>query len=277
MFGGEFSEYLVKSEQWFSDDESRKLFSLCLRGFGIGSSRELYKSFTHLGILHLLVLSGSQVSHYSYALNRVLGLLRRLVRVKSTSLESSLYYRIAMLLGFVAFGNMVTWAPPVTRAIFLFLVTLVMPRWHVCGQMLMALILQTIIFPEHLGSLGFYLSWMSFFFLVFFDHIQVKGIFRLLLLCVFCQGIVIWVKDLPWPSGETWLVYIFSNLLIGFLFDRFLFPLSGWVLAFCFTSVFFDFFVIKDLWDTVFWVIVKLFEAVAMVSLVVIEGIQYIH
>ena len=278
MLGEEFAEYIVKAERWFQHEESRKLFSLCLRGFSEGSAGALYKNFTQLGILHLLVLSGSQVSHYSYALNRVLGLFRKILPGNSqVPLEKSLYYRGAMVLGLVVFGEMVAWAPPVTRAIAVFLAALLLPRWHVCLQMGIALLGQVLIFPEHLQSLGFFLSWMSFFFLVFFDHLQIKGVYRLVVLCVFCQGFVIAVKGLPWPSGELWFIYIMANLLLGFLFDRFVFPLTGWVLALSFGTLFLDIYFFSYVWEGLFWVIVQLFEAVARAALVLIQGIQYIR
>lgn len=178
----EFQKYLrVMVADW--DPRARSLVLMIQTGIYSKNSYQLSSEFQSLGILHLLVLSGSQVSYLARAVEDILGFVisglrwvvttfGRRLRLSHEVGEWNFQYAFAthsrrildlcqagVIWVFVAGSG---WDAPLTRAGLLFWIGLRWPHLKLIWKIGLGLGFQVLLFPEHLEKIGFYLSWICF-------------------------------------------------------------------------------------------------------------------
>jgi hypothetical protein len=192
-------------------------------------SQSWLRSFRHLGILHLLVLSGSQMQ-----------LLFRGQKTGFLILSSpkSLRFLRFFLWPWLAWGthrylSLNDYSPPLLRA-FLCLWLVELARrlaWPETAMLFVALLLQLWIFPEHAAELSFYLSWICYVALLIFSSLKLGRVLEILSLSIFAQ-LLIELLGLSetrgfWDLGRVLL----ANLVFAYLFETYLSFLLSVLLA----------------------------------------------
>lgn len=209
----------------------RRLFELCAWGRWGPGAQAWVREFREFGVLHLLVLSGSQVSFLRGPLQKMNGALLRPIFGRGVAADCLLRLSVAGVL--LAYGFTAGWSPPLARAVFLALWDLAWPRGALVWKCLLALAVQGLIFPHDCGSLSFLLSWSCFLWL------QVSRQFsrpwqRHLFVALLCPAWAAWILALP-PDGVFGAArLIAANAVLGCLFESFLMPLLGGLLALAF-------------------------------------------
>ena len=203
---------------------ARVLLSLLALGkFGAGA-RDLSTLFKNLGVLHLLVLSGSQVGCFVKVwevVPRSWGWRRGCDQHKIDFFKWT---------GLLLFFALVPSDPPIVRATFMEAFNLGAPRLKLAWRLALVMALQIAIFPEHLGKLGFYLSWICWALLHLCRAIP-GTVVRAVALMVLCQISAILLTGSAAPSFRSWLVVGIANLLLLNLFETWVFPLTAGVLS----------------------------------------------
>jgi hypothetical protein len=180
--------------------------------------------FRALGLIHVLVLSGSQVSLLQSCARAVSAALLRgqSIRVRRWGSHGAV---LALLL---AYSGATGWEAPIARATCLALLGIALPRWRLGLLWVLAFVLQSLACPEHLLKAGIYLSWGAF--------LSVRASSALgvgwggALTCAFCQGLVCLLLGEAWPSLWTLMVMVGANRVAIPLFERVLFPAAlPWV------------------------------------------------
>jgi len=203
----------------------RTLYSLlCLGKFGpdAGFLNSLFKD---IGVIHLLVLSGSQVESYSRVWKRfciiILGDQRKH------------YFGVlpwAHLLGLGLFVASVRPDPPIVRALILSSIGATAPRLRREFLIPLCFIFHLGLFPEHVESRSFYLSWMCWAFMGLLRRIE-NPLIRVLMVTLFCQIGAIILTHSPWPSARAWCVQLLANIVLIYLFEKWVFSVCGCLLA----------------------------------------------
>lgn|GEM_PF-6079202 len=213
------------------DPALRRLFQLCAWGEWGPWAQAWVREFRELGVLHLLVLSGSQVSYLRSSLERLFGAVLR--RVGGGGWEAGHLLRIGVGGTLVAYGFEAGWSPPLARAVFLALWDMAWPRGRTFYKCSLTLVSQGLVFPETCGSLSFLLSWTCFLWLQLSRWMPTRwgqGLFVALL----CPAWAAWILADP-PSGVSGaLRLVAANAVLGMVFERFVMPLTGLLLALSF-------------------------------------------
>ncbi|MBS1984569.1 MAG: ComEC/Rec2 family competence protein [Bdellovibrionales bacterium] len=210
------------------DAPARRLVLLSSLGEGGAFQYLMSRDFRTLGVVHLLVLSGSQVQELASASRRML--LCFLPRHWGEELKSLLCC-LFLVGGLVTFASAAFWPPPLTRAAFVLLVRWAFPRWSEVLVWVGALGLQVAIFPQHLGALGFYLSWGASLTLAVARVFRWGFVLRATVVTVLCECLAVTLLGTNFPTWRQSLLAVLSNIGIGWLFEALLMPLSGWALA----------------------------------------------
>lgn len=206
----------------------RLLYLTTLAGYG-KLSQELQLQFKGLGILHLLVLSGSQVSHF----RRPLRLLERCIWGPQwqSSRSTEMSRRIFAFFSLCLYGSCVGWPAPLTRALVLESLRISFPRFSALKLCVLAFGLQLGLWPGHGLEMGFYLSWLSFLMLGILQYSLRQESLRLLAMSVFSQLFWIVIDPTSFRGYSNAFRCIGANLGVAYLFENFLSPLLGFVLA----------------------------------------------
>lgn len=197
---------------------SRFLALLSLGQYGTYAA-DLQRNFMDLGLLHILVLSGSQISSFIrvtqwFTADRFHGFSLRLVTV-------------LMSLSLLILGTATQWPAPLARAIFSALLLLWFPRLLPVLAISLTLILQLTLFPSHALKVGFYLSWICWLSLRLSRHFIPHPLSRAIVLTTACQIWALCFCELPLPPLQNFLVWIVSGCFWGIIFDVWVFPMIG--------------------------------------------------
>ncbi len=250
--------------------EMRRFFLLTTLGQYGAKSIDWLSDFRNLGVLHLLVLSGSQVSYFGTAIRKTINLICRCLAIEPTLLRGGV-----LSAGYLLFGGATGWEPPLTRAILLGLGQVFLPRLSFVWSLALSLFLQMALFPHHLLTLGFYLSWFSFLCLMLVQMSGIGKFFTCVWVSLFCQLIVSLVLQ-RFLDPMSWVLLILSNIVLGFFFEELVMPIVGWALLtalilLCLqdiaapaANIF-----VRDTWA-------PLFHSVAHLVLVVMQTLMYI-
>ena len=209
-----------------SDLRLRRLFMLSSLGQYGPFGQSWISSFKELGVLHLLVLSGSQISHLQKSMDL---LLARVVGPFSTTTRTALH-RSLLLYVLILFINATGCDPPIVRAGFFVGISMLLPnlRWPVLA--LLTLVLQASLFPSHLAKLGFYLSWVASLLLMWTRSLGFSKALQMCWVSFACQGLVEILKKTPFSFWD-YLCGLLANFVMGCLFDSLIMPLSGLLIA----------------------------------------------
>jgi len=239
------------------------------------SKSEVSRLFFDLGMIHVLVLSGSQVGSFFQSQNFLLGLGLRLAGLSRTSLFARLGLGVCWL--FLSLYVFATGASaPLVRA---FIVLVISEAGLVRGMLLKIFVSFTahvVLFPEQVASLSFVLSWSAFLLLVLMAELGISRLAGLCLMCFVSQLLVGFVQHSTGMSVVGWKG-LFSNLLFVPVFEAVLFPLgsvlAGVVIALSTLGVNFT----EEAWERrIFDCGLVLHEILAQVFLGALKGIRYI-
>jgi hypothetical protein len=203
----------------------RRLLLLAATGESGPYAFSLIRDFKDLGVLHLLVLSGSQAGALRQAFQSLIVIPSRFFPF------SQLLQQGGVLAALFLYGLATGWPPPLTRALFFEALLICVPRLEWKRLLGLALLLQCLFFTSHLSSLGFYLSWFSSLALRFSREGQLPAWQRNAILSCACQCLVCLLKEGAFPGYRSWIVLLLANAVIGALFDRILSPILGFGLA----------------------------------------------
>lgn len=182
----------------------------------------LSEEFRSLGVLHLLVLSGTQVQ-------RLAASLRWLLLALSRSWGHAREVAVAALEGaaLIVFASAVGWSPPLARATLMELLSLAFPRFRRDGIFLASLALHVALFPEHVGGLSFHLSWFASLALGVAGGLGLRGPWRVVFVSCLAQVCVVGMKGAAGgtATGLPWLIA--TNVALGWIFDVWLMPALG--------------------------------------------------
>lgn len=213
-------------------EASREFWHLLGTGqvFQYSIGKEIFDSFKDVGLLHLLVLSGSQVG----ILVRVSrGMLRGVFRhAWMASAKGRLFERlgISSILVFYLCGT--GFSPPLLRASMMHEVNTAGAFALKEEKVLLAFLFHAILFPGQFMGDSFVLSWGAFLLLIIFSRLNLSSWQLQLLLSVSCHLFVIELKDLPFPSLLMWMKILCANLLFISIFDWIIFPCVAILLVF---------------------------------------------
>lgn len=205
---------------------------ILLMGLGENGSQGgfLYTSFRNLGVVHLLVLSGSQVIHFRRAFSRLVRLLLPLVPIRNGGGRKGLH-DLSVCGVLLLYGGATGWDAPLTRALLFELCATACPRLREGFLLLLCLIAQVALFPWHLTKNGFYLSWCASLILRGAGRLAPGSVWRPLVVTALTQTLVVALLKQAWPSVEEACWILFANGVLGFLLEAWLMPTLGFALA----------------------------------------------
>jgi len=236
---------------------------------------QVFDVFKDVGLLHLLVLSGSQVG-ILIRIFRYLGRSFRVVLgmhpVMSCSLDTLLRY---FILWFYVGGT--GFSAPLVRAALVQEVNEATINPSEILKVTIAFLIHICFFGEQLTSTSFILSWASFGGLLVLGQLMLPKWFLQCCLSVLCHLLVVALKDLELPGFGVWLKILVSNVLFLGVFDLVVFPLVA-VLVLMSLVIWFlgDGSVWGDAIVYFFDSLMLIYDGIAGVILCAIETIRYI-
>jgi predicted membrane metal-binding protein len=274
-----FQEHLCSLLAHLKSKEAAHFWSSLLVGRGwpnFSGSGEMSRLFMDLGLIHLLVLSGSQIQHFLKTLMFLPALCQKKYRIsKSAWFWKGVVFLIFGLIGFYVWD--VGLPPPLLRAFLVGVCRELLGSWARQRTLYLALALQGFIFPEHLSDLSFYLSWTAYLCLLLFARIRLSPLFSLCCLNIICQASVVLLKSQPNPSFSNWFFWSVGNMIAIPLFEAVLFPIGASLLFLSFIRMS----ILSPLgWEVAFGKLFDslsfLYEIPVQVVLGVLKGIRYI-
>jgi hypothetical protein len=223
-----FSENLVSI---FSDliesQRAQRLFLLSTAGIEGPDSWWLKSEFRRLGVLHLLVLSGSQVGSLYLTTSTGFWMSGRLL---GAGLDWRLWaHRLALL---VVFGFCV-WtgsSPPIVRATLWILASCAWPNLGFGAQVVLVLSCQVLVFKTPLYDLSLVLSWSVFLVLCTIRKLIQSRLVALMGTTLLAQlACCVIFRQSVWDLN--WIQILSSNLVLIVLFDRLVVPLGSLALV----------------------------------------------
>lgn len=216
-------------DQLASEDIKNFWGLLAFGHFGASSSSafDLFDLFSSWGVIHLLVLSGSQIIHLA-------NMSRFIFRWVMPTWRKQRWYSlfestfILFILGFYVVEA--DFPEPLVRAFLCFGLATVVPFGSSNLRVVIAFLLHSACFPNQLSSLSFVLSWVSYLMLIFAGQKQWSRFATLTSLSVGCQFLVVFLKGVPIPDFSTWCQIIIGNLLLVGVFEFLVFPMVAFSL-----------------------------------------------
>jgi competence protein ComEC len=236
--------------------------------------RQVPRIFFELGMIHVLVLSGSQVGSYHKLQNLLTGAVLKWGGLS----RGSIVARVGAALSWASLGAYVAAtgaSAPLVRA---FLVLAVGESEIFSGHLskiAVSFLLHCLLFPSHVGSLSFVLSWSAFLVLLILAEAGVHRLVGLCLLCFISQLLVTFVKG-GGVSGGGWKG-IFANVLFVPIFESVVFPLGSVIACLVvFVSSGGGVFEGEGIERRIFDCLLQLHEILAQVFLGALKAIRYI-
>ncbi len=224
IFSSELRGHFRLLFRGIENEELRSFFCLLFAGqYGAGA-QGLNSLFRQAGILHLLVLSGSQIGHFTQQLAFLSRLCPGLRGTYFKSFESGLWGFFLLL--YLTFAQC---PAPLLRAAIFAVGRRCLPRLRLELLLPLTLLIHVLLQPSDLGGRSFYLSWLCFLALLFFDASTLPKWMGLVLLTVVAQAIVFLLCGGNLGPSLSWPLLIFSNLFWLWLFEFAVFPLGAWL------------------------------------------------
>lgn len=204
------------------DVKARGFFLLLFSGQYGYHSHNFVELFKRLSLLHLLVLSGSQLGHLernmSFLTSLIPGLRGPSFRVGQRALLC------VVLVSFVLFAKS---SPPLVRAFSMALLSLGIPRLRLELKLGLGLFFHLIFFPSHALTASFYLSWCCFLALLWVESLDVPAWLRMAILVLAAQIFLSLILGVGLGTPRGLVQAIFSNIFWVLIFERLLFPLGS--------------------------------------------------
>lgn len=229
---------LICENLWTSQGRSlAKLVSLGI--FENGVSWKLFKEYKNWGVLHLLILSGSQFYSFIYAFEFLAKLIQRIFYKKSFPKLT----KIILLIPAFIYLKTLNFSAPLLRCALLWVShEFLRPYFkHTIYLLISIFCLHLLVIEEMNPSNSAFLSWFSFLMLLFVKNFVQKPLIQNLLLSTLLQATLCIIKDLPF-SAPLFLRTIIANLVLLPLYEKIVFPFVGFVTAlallisFCFSE-----------------------------------------
>jgi len=279
-------EFILNQADAHASSSFNFLKLLC---FSINSkdSWQLFSQFKYLGVLHLLVLSGSQVGALAKASSRMHSVLWDGLLLKAAWKPYGAQVFVCSILFF--YNAVVGFDAPIFRASLFFFVHYLFPNLNKEARLIF-------IFSIHLWwegietmSLSFILTWTCYLLMISFGALKFfkKNVVLFWgLLSVICQLSAHYFLDLDLlaaPDAKTHFVYyllvlISMNLVLAYLMENYLFPAAGYFVLLSLIAV-----VLKVICPNVYTLLeplmsggLSLFTYLADLFLVLIRGLNYI-
>ncbi len=197
-------------------------------------SRLLSQLFMSLGLLHVLVLSGSQVN----SLKRVHDLFYSIGVFPLTKRRKFLgpitfCHRASWMVLSLLYGNLTQWTPPVTRALVLSGALGLSRPLSLTWKIILGFSLQISFFPSHAVEKSFYLSWGCWLakaltskwgWSEFFQNLILAGFFWVAIGLLHGASIWLLAKQLP--------LVLLTAVTLGPWIEKLLFPLGLFLIFF---------------------------------------------
>jgi len=241
---------------------------------GGSAATDVSRLFFELGMIHVLVLSGSQVASYFRLHDIVLGLSLRALGVSRSSLAA----RIGIFLSWLSLAIYVVatgTSAPLVRSFVVLAVSESGILRKTFEKILLSLVLHIGLFPQHLGTLSFVLSWGAFLLLVLMAEFGVPRLAGLAILCLSSHLLVVFVKGAEGVESLG-IKALLANLALVPLFEGIVFPM-GSLLAFAaiaMSSLGLGF--QGECWRRIFDCGLGVHDIIAQVFLGALKGIRYI-
>ena len=218
--------------------ESKSFWTLFISGQWNPGAGTWYEMFSKLYILHLMVMSGTQVGALDTVVRKAFWFVvpyRYHLRVHPVEK----YIRSFFLLNFVIVSGV---SPPILRGALVTGLRVAMPRLIPSYALVAALLIQTLFFSSHLMSLGFYLSWLAFLILFISRELKLKSY---LLSVVVSSVIFVLVEVFVFDNALSFqmlMLCVLANVIFCDFFEYALVPLAGWMIFVSIVSAYLLFF-----------------------------------
>lgn len=201
--------------------------------YGEGSWFWLH-SFKQLHILHLLVLSGSQVEGVSKWVRSVVGWFLNVLPLSAGLANAhALFLRVFLSSVLLGFGFATGWSAPIARATILSFLGMWLVRVAKFELLLAGFFIHWGIFDEHREQMGFYLSWISYLAVIVAGEWKVSKYLAILLV----SGVLYWLVDVLYFERPFHVMALLqclaANLFFCAIFDWVLMPLGAVMILFC--------------------------------------------
>jgi hypothetical protein len=220
--------------------QGRSLAKLVSLGvFENGSSWKLFKDYKNWGVLHLLILSGSQFYSFIHAFEFLLRFIQRIFYKKSFP---QLTKTILLIPAFVYLKTLNFSAPLLRCALLWVSHEFIRPYFkHTTYLLIFIFCLHILVIEKMNPSNSAFLSWFSFLILLFVKNFIQNPIVQNLLLSTLLQATLCVIKGLPF-SALLFLRTMIANLVLLPLYEKIVFPFVGFatalalLLSFCFSE-----------------------------------------
>ncbi len=238
-------------------------------------SNEVVQLFKTIGLLHLLVLSGSQVGVLASLYRAILRSLPFLSKFRNTNfyLAESLGRRLLM----ISYVGGTGFSAPLTRAALAYEAqesTYSLRKW---GIVLAVFCIHALVFPGQTGQLSFVLSWASFLMLLVLNKYDLPRWVATGILSILCHSLIVVLKDLDMPTPVLWGKILVSNVVLAWPFNRIIFPMVAFLVL---GAIFLSFFVEQKLfyqWGVNFFGMFGfIYNGIGRLVLCAIRAIRYI-
>ncbi len=188
-----------------------------------------YEFFTTFGIVHILVFSGSQISHVIKSVDLCFSFVPMGKHLDSIWVLKIVNVACALII-LAIIGEVLGWPAPAVRAGFFGLLVLVWPQMKLRWSVLLTFGLQALFFSNHLLTKSWVLSWASWLISLGLNYLGTTSFWSLVYTSsLLWLGIGIYLgMGLDLLIGALPLVLL-SNILVGYLFEFYVFPLVGWL------------------------------------------------
>jgi len=191
---------------------------------------DVWKLFGELGVVHLIVLSGAHIQYFIRALRSQIYVLLKCFRLKDVfGAELIVSVGIFFLLA------MTNYPVALLRAALCWWAGLFLERVGGSQRYLVLLpLIQIFLFPDHIGRIGFFLSWICYLMVLFSSRLRFSLLYQSVLLTLVSQGLLWFFGVEKEISFHTLGLYCLCNLAMVWCLEKFLFPFVAGILAFVF-------------------------------------------
>jgi hypothetical protein len=203
-----------------------KLVSLGL--FSNGMSWKLFKEYKQWGVLHLLILSGSQFYSFIYAFEFLLRLLQRIFLKKSFPQIT----KVILLPAAYIYLQTLSFSAPLIRCALLWISQeLIRPYFKNTTILLILVFCVHLIVIENLTpSDSAFLSWLSFLTLLAAQRFLKNPFIQNIFISCLLQASLCLIKELPF-SFLLFLRTMIANLILLPIYEKGVFPFVGFITA----------------------------------------------
>ena len=219
-----FSE--IAKQQWSLESQALTQL-LCLGSFNHFKSWVLFRDYKEWGILHLLILSGSQFYSFAFAWEKIILFFQKIIFK-----TSSLYWtKLSTLLASLYYLHLLNYPPPMVRCALLWGLFLFFSQKEKALVWAFAFSLQIFIIEHSEPGTSAFLSWCAFLTLLS-SQILFKGNWARSLSTTMVLQFILWmIKDTS-MSIPLLVKASFTNLLALPIYEKVVFPVLGFISAF---------------------------------------------